>query len=224
MRKTLSLIVLLSASMLASACSPGEPWLMEQSYVQPGKMTIAQSRHIVRKPLNTVSDGDLRQAATTFKKSGHGMMYAVIGYDVHNAAQKNESFARGKSIAQTLRDNGITDDRMVVRSIPVSTAQPIIVIAFDKTEAGAAPGCQPMPSLDGPIATKESFDYRLGCGVQSVMARQLVDPMDLKGKTQRDNLMDGERVANIVTNDYRIGQTRDFLPTYIISAMAGNGQ
>lgn len=219
-----SLVLIALSSLALGACA--EPMMMEKTSVKSGKMTIAQSRHVVKKPLAGMNAGDIAQSAATFKRYGHGTMYAVIGYDIHSQMQKQQAFAQAKTIAQELRNNGVSDDQMVVRAIPVSTVSPVAVLAFDKTEAGAPLGCQPTPGLDGPLADAPgAFDYELGCGVQGMMAKQLSNPMDLKGRIPAQPMTwDGQRLANVATTDYRAAETpRDYLPTYIISELAGSG-
>ena len=218
--------LLLSAVMLLGACQPNKPWLMEDTNTVEGKMRLIESRYVEKKPLSAFSDDDLADAAYRYKRHGSGPVYIAVAYDdTQTKAIDPAIAARAQALAAGLVTNGVTG-KIVVSTVQLDAPVPVAVIAFDTLEAAAPAACDQVPTMDEAVLAnndgKAGYDYKLGCGVKSMMAQQIARSDDLEGRA-RLSPADAERLSNIIINDYRKGETHDFLPSYIISELAGQG-
>lgn len=202
------------------ACAPKKPWLMEETNLTPAPMRIVESRHIVKKPLSQVTSDDINSAARLYGRNGAGPLYLVVAYKEQGKAHALDG--KAAAIANELNANGVTAKDIVSSIVPLETDQPIMLIAFDTLEARGPKGCTDMPGFDRVPGTTEDYDYKLGCGVHSMMSKQIANPRDLNGVAGLGGRNDGERAANIVAT-YRTGEARDFLPNYVISELSGSG-
>lgn len=208
---------------LPAACSPDRPWMMEQSKITPNRIGLVEERYIVKKPMPELSSNDIADAARIYGRGGAGPMYVVIA---HSAQGKSDHAMSEKmhAILAQLQSNGVASNDIIASTVPLDTAMPVALIAFDTLHAQGPADCTDMPGLYKLPAEESAWNYKLGCGVKTVMARQIADPRDLEGKAGLGGHNDGERAANIVTG-YRTGETpRDYLPSYVISELAGSGQ
>lgn len=217
--RTPFLLLALAGTLLAGACAPDRPWLMEQSTLTPHPIALVESRHIVKKPLASLSDADITAAARDYARNGAGPIYLVVA---HNDLAKSNLSDRTAKIAATLEQQGVAHDDIIASTIPLDTPEAVALIAFDTLEAQAPVGCKDMPGLKTLPGEASDFDYTLGCGVKGMMAKQIANPKDLNGVAGLGGSNDGERAANIAS-ELRTGKTREFLPSYVVSALAGSG-
>jgi len=215
------LALCLSVGPLA-ACSPEKPWMLEETKVDSSPLRIVESRHVVKKPLAEISDADVADAAQVYKRGGAGPIYVVVAFDdTKGKGLEHTVNDEAQKIARGLVSHGITQT-IVISSIQLDAPIPVALIAFDTLAAAAPAECAQRPSIDQTVKlTMESYDYRLGCGMKTLMAQQIADPRDLEGKAGLGGHADGERLSNIINNDYRKGETHEFLPSYVISELAG---
>jgi len=218
--KTIFTLALCSTALLG-ACAK-DPWLMEGSSLAPLKMQLVEDRHIVKKPLAEFGEQDAVTAAETYNKSGAGPVYVVVAYNDQGKGMDYDAKAASDMLRGTLLRNGVAGEDIVTSMVPLETQTPVALIAFNTLRAAAPENCGEMPGMYELPGQPKHFDYKIGCGVHDLMARQVADPRDLEGRAGVDGASDGERLANIVSNDYRTGEARDFLPSYIVSELAGS--
>lgn len=219
--RTLLLSVLLCTGIAGCA---DEPWLMDQSTLTPQKMTLVENRHIVKKPLTQLSGGDIAEAANKYSRAGAGPMYVVVAYNEQGKGVDHSVDQKVHAIASELQSRGVAARDIVASTVPLETVEPVALIAFDTLEAQGPQNCTDMPGLKTLPGEESDFDYKLGCGVKSMMARQIAHPADLEGKAGLGGHNDGARAANVVNTQVRAYEgPRDYLPTYVISELAGSG-
>lgn len=211
--------------LVLGACSPEKPWMMEDTNMNTGPMRIIESRHVVKKPLAEFSDTDIADTARLYNRQGAGPVYIAVAYDdTIGKGIDRDTAARAQVLAEGLARAGVTQ-KIIVSTVQLEAPIPVAVIAFDTLEATGPAGCDELPSYErAAIANgSDGHDYRIGCGVKTIMARQVAYPSDLEGRAGLDGEADAERLTNIINNDYRKGETHDFLPSYIISELAQQG-
>lgn len=219
-------LILLSSVFVLGACQPSKPWLMEDTNLDTGKMRIIESRHVVKKPLVEFTDEDMADAAYKYRREGAGPIYLAVAYNDMNAkGVDHDTAARAKDLALGLVEHGVTE-KIIISTVQLDAPIPVAVIAFDTLKAAAPAECDQRPTIDQAVLAnndgQDGYDYKLGCGVKSMMARQIAHPADMEGR-DRMSPADAERMSNFINNDYRKGETHDFLPSYIISELAGSG-
>ncbi len=79
-----------------------------------------------------------------------------------------------------------------------------MIVRYDGYSAAAPKDCKNLlPGIDGD-ALDHDGDYKLGCSIESVLARQVSRPADLLGNGVVDPTSEGRAAANIV-DVYRAG-------------------
>lgn len=150
-------------------------------------------------------EGYLKGLAAHYRKYGSGLMDVVVTYDARsyrNTAMKaSEQAAR---ISKVLRANGVND--LDVNILPIKGAgdESRIFVRYEGYTAHAPKGCDHlMPGADGD-AVEYDPDYKLGCTIESMLARQVARPADLMGNGVQGQTTDGRAATNIV-DLYRSG-------------------
>lgn len=220
--RTLLLSLSFCSLLALGACGP-RPWMLEETTVKDAPMQLVESRYVKRVPLSSLTSDDMAKAAQLYKRNGAGPVYFVVAYNDRAKAADSRVEGMRSNLLRALAENGIQHNDLITSTIPLEVDAPIALISFDTLEATGPAGCTDMPGLHGPVADRSAFDYKLGCGVKSMMAKQVANPTDLEGVAGLGGVNDGERAANIVTTQYKTGTPRDYLPSYIISELAGSG-
>lgn len=217
------LALLLGACATFAACSPQKPWMMEKSNLEPKPIALKESREIIKKPLMAMSSADVATAAAHYTRTGAGPIYVVVAYKDHGKIGDSAIKAKAAEITGALLNAGIAESDIVASIVPLETPEPIALIAYDSLQAQAPAGCTAMPGLDAEPIGPQDFNYSIGCGVKSMIARQIANPRDLEGRAGLTPGADGERAAAIISTQYKSGEPRAYLPSYIISELAGKG-
>ena len=218
-----ALLVALCLGVLPLAGCGERPWMLENSTIKPVALTLKESRYVTRTPLASLTEADVQKAASTFARSGMGPFYFVIAYaDTRKGADRAVSEGQ-KRILNALAASGVPADRLVTSTIPLDVEAPVALLTFDTLAASRADHGTDRPGLQAPVGERDALGYGLGCGVADMMAQQVATPTDLEGVAGLGGRNDGDRAAQIVATQYRTGTPRDYLPSYIISELAGSG-
>lgn len=220
LRRTTILIAICAASVVAGCA--GKPWMMSKTTLTPKPIALVEGRYIDKKPLPEMTSADIAKAAKTYTRTGAGPLYVVVA---HAENAKDVVTDRTKDIAAALEAQGVAPGDIVASTVPLTTAAPVVLIAFDTLEATKPEGCTNiMPGMNGtPTGTPADFKYNLGCTVKENIAKQVARTGDLKGVSGLGGENDGTRAANVVNGTIKAGTPRAFLPSYVISELAGGG-
>ncbi len=147
----------------------------------------------------------LSALAYHYNKYGDGVVDLVVAYDPHSYRNTAMNATNAVSdIAQNLRENGVRD--INARIIPIQTLgdEARVQIAYNSFTAQAPDGCDEMlPGMNG-TALEHNPHYKMGCSVDTLIARQVAKPKHLIGRGAADHDTDGRAAANIV-DVYRSG-------------------
>ncbi len=155
--------------------------------------------------IEDVNEAYLVALADHYSKYGSGLMDVVVTYDARsyrNTAMKAND--KAAEISRTLRTNGVSN--LDVSVLPVKSAgdQSRMVVNYDGYVASAPKGCTNLlPGVDGD-AVESDKNYKLGCTIETMLARQISRPSDLMGQGVVDPTSDGRAASNIV-DGYRTG-------------------
>lgn len=219
----LAFLITVACGATLAACAPEKPWMMEQSTLVQNPIRLVEGRHITKKPLSALEEGDMTEAARIYQKNGAGPMYVVVAYKDHGKLNDSAVTAKMAEIMNGMSAHGIAAKDIVASTVPLETDTPVALIAFDTLEAAAPEGCDKTPGYDLHAEKDNLFDYKTGCGVKTMMAKQIAHPTDLEGVAGLGGTTDGEHSANVITEQYRPGAPRDYLPSYVISELANSG-
>jgi len=191
----LGLIVL---CMVLTGCKMNEPTTLSENRIQVEEETFTDSV-----PVSQLNQAALNGLARHYRKHGDGPLELTVTYDpkskTGNAMHASDEAAR---IAKEMRTAGI---RSVAAGIlPVNgVGEMNAMISYTSYNALAPKDCDTMPGYGG-TEVKPDGDYKLGCTFDTVFARQIARPKDLKGQANTDMTTDGRRSANTV-EVYRTG-------------------
>ncbi len=152
-----------------------------------------------------VNDHYLQQLAQHYSKYGSGAMDVLVTYDArsyHNTAMKAGETA--SYISKTLRQNGVSQVDVGVLPVKSQGDYSRVIFSYEGYSASAPEGCgNLLPGLDGD-AVENDPDYKLGCTLDTMLARQVSRPSDLMGRGVEDATTEGRSATNIV-DLYRSG-------------------
>ncbi|MGH1457120.1 MAG: CpaD family pilus assembly lipoprotein [Alphaproteobacteria bacterium] len=156
-------------------------------------------------PIEDVNEVYLGGLAKHYSKYGDGLMDVVVTYDARSTS--NTAMKAGDKAAQIskiLRRNGVRDLDVGVLPVKNQGDYSRMIVSYEGYSASAPKGCENLlPGLNGD-ALEHDEDYRLGCSVESIIARQVSRPADLMGNGVIDATSEGRAATNIV-DVYRSG-------------------
>lgn len=141
----------------------------------------------------------LSNLANHHDRFGGSTMNVTITYDpksYRNTAM-NATNAMVDSVT-TLRKFGVSDIESSILPIHAQGDDSEFLVSYSTLSAKAPEGCDsPMPGLGSP-QDKNRSDYKLGCTIDTMLAKQISRPGDLMGTVTSDLSTDGREAANIV--------------------------
>lgn len=178
--------------------------LYEEGHITPKRAVVEQENVEQNVALSDVDDGFIDALARDFYKYGGSSLNVQVTYDPHSrtntAMMASENAA---DIAQRLRSAGVKTVRAGVLPVNGQGSDSRLLISYTSYSASGPEGCAAMPGMDG-RSLEYNPDYQLGCGVQTLMAKQVARPKDLMGHENTDIKTDGRPAANVV-DAYRLG-------------------
>lgn len=216
--KYLPILFLLSLNV--SACSSDralfKPSMFDDTLVTQRPILLQEDRFVHTIPTHTVSYDYLSGLVNDYNHYGSSPIYVVSGYDVSDTKQKQTALSTSAVIKGQLSKLGIKN--ATVQSLPLNGGGGETVIGYDRTTAKGPENCGKMPGYD--TQTGAYGDYGLGCTVLDMMAKQIAYPNDLRGQSEMSSF-DADRAAAPVNRDNRSGDLKPFVPSYVLSELAG---
>ncbi|MBI2233919.1 MAG: hypothetical protein HYU57_02785 [Micavibrio aeruginosavorus] len=154
-----------------------------------------------------LGEPQLQKIAQDYRRYGETPMQVTVTYDpvsqVNTARRASEAAAR---ISDGLRAQGvraINIDTMPVQALGDGSTT---LVSYDALEARAPSGCE--SAIDMDFATfKQADDYKLGCSIETHLAKQVTRPKDLMGSDHMDNAQ-GRYTANSLER-YMVGDLNE---------------
>ena len=184
-------LAVLAVALSLPACAP----LYAPSQMTDKAIFVTEQTLIDQKPVADVDENWLAGIAAYHQRYGSAPADLTVSY--LPGARDFTSYDAQKQVglfADALRKKGVPINR--ADTMPVEGTPPMLLISFNKVSAAAPPDCNPMPGLTD-YRTPRYVDYELGCGVQSLIARQVARPADLLGRDELSEA-EGRRAANVV--------------------------
>ncbi len=155
--------------------------------------------------LADVDDAFIDGLAKHYAKHGGSTMDLILTYDPksyrNTAMNASNNLA---DVAQKLRRHGVIDVDASVMPIKSQGDSAHLLVSYTAVTASVPKECENMLSgMDG-SAVEADRDYKLGCSIKSMTARQVAKPADLAGRELADHETDGRSATNIVDR-YRSG-------------------
>ena len=198
-----------------AGCAGSQRIMTEPATTAAPVIQLKQDYAVTRLNPGQLDQPAFDEIARHYHRTGTGPVYAVIAYNPD--AKPGKTAGMERAVKAALKKSGLRQAKIV--SLASNTAHPFVLVGYDALIASAPEECadQSMPGHQS--ATAMDDHYRLGCTVTDMMARQIADPRDLRGRSGLGSSADGERAANQVAT-YRGGETLEFLPSYFISELS----
>lgn len=212
MRKLITIPLLCCLAL--GGCSASQRIMTEPATTASPLIELKQDYAVTRLNPNQLDARSFGEIAKHYQRTGSGPVYAVIAYNPDVKAGKTDMMQR--DVKTALNQVGLHNSKTV--ALATNTDYPFVLVGYDALIASAPDQCKGHDMPGHQTATKMDDDYPLGCTVTGMMAKQIADPRDLRGRAGVGASADAERGANQVVT-YRSGEVQDFLPSYFISEL-----
>jgi len=183
------------------ACTQSTPSMMNVAPVELSRETVVEQI-----ALDDVNDRLLSHLANHHRKSSNGPLELTMTYDpTSKDFTAMNAVNELKGVSKALKYKGVHD--MVTQTMAVPEGSPSLMVSYDTVLAHAPSGCDPMPGLNNNITGRDLGDYKFGCGVESMIARQIARPADLEGNATLAK-RDARREAAVI-DGYAAGIPRE---------------
>jgi pilus assembly protein CpaD len=178
---------------------------------------IETTRFVEKLPTKNVTYNYLMNLSSDYDRHGDSPVYAVITYNPDNSNSKLSATNTSSQLKGQMAKLGIKNP--VIQILPVNGTSGETVIGYDRVTAQGPQNCGKIPGHT--TETGAYGDYGLGCTVKDMMAKQVAYPKDLEGQDTMA-MIDADRAAAPVDRDARSGEQSVFVPSYVLSELAGN--
>ncbi len=175
-----------------SGCDLHEGTKMSQNRLQ------LEQTDVVQKFAAAELDQDaIAMLARDYGRSGGDDMDLTVIYDP--ASRTNTAMHASNEVARILgvfRKQGITT--IVSNILPVNGQgdEALVLMTYTSYSAHAPKDCDVMPGMED-TDIEANPDYKLGCSIETVFAKQIARPKDLVGQTL-NGVTDGRGSANVI--------------------------
>ncbi len=189
MKYSLLLAAIGCASLMA--CQQSTPSMMNTS-----KVELNTHQGIDQIAVKNVNDGYLSALASQYGRYGEGPVDLTISFDPSSKSYTAmKAVNELSSMSDKLSRKGIRNVK--TSTLPVSgQGEPMLMVSYTMVTAEGPSDCGTMDGLYDRQTTRHIGEYRFGCGVEQMTARQISRPADLRGRGTVDT-GDGRRASNV---------------------------
>ena len=187
-------------SMSLVGCNLYEPTALNDTQIRVQEEMLT---HDVE--LADVDEAFIGGLARHYTKHGGGALDLIVTYDP-KSYRNTAMVATNKisDIVSSLRDFGVVNVNAGIMPIKAQGDEARLLITYNAFTARAPDGCDElMPGMDGRSVGKGA-EYKLGCSIDTMIARQVAKPEHLLGRGAVGDPTDGRVAANVV-DIYRTG-------------------
>jgi type IV pilus biogenesis protein CpaD/CtpE len=191
--------ILIVSSVLLSACN-----MYAEGHLTPNRVQVEEQKFVQEIPTADLDHNYIAGVADRYYTQGDGPFDLVVTYDPRsssNTAMKASSeMAR---LSKALTTQGVSDINASILPVNGQGEESQSIISFNSYNALAPKDCNVMEGVESTEVTLDQ-EYKMGCTVDTVFARQIARPKDLKGQAPSMETSDGRRSSNIIER-YRTG-------------------
>ncbi len=145
------------------------------------------------------ADDDLAASvAHHHARHSDGPMRVTVTYDPQNyRSTAMMATQKAADLARALRGQGVAQVDADILPVSGQGDESRVLISYDAYSAHAPSNCTTMPGTESAVV-EPNADYRMGCTVQTMIARQVSRPKDLQGQGNPGLNTEGRSAGNIV--------------------------
>lgn len=203
--KNLSHFSLLCGVALALSACGKDKLHAPSAMLQDARLQVEEKNFSDNVALSDVDDSYIHGLSHHYVRHGGSTMELIVTYDPKS--YRNTAMAAGVKagdFAEALRKRGVHDIESSILPIMGQGDDGRLVVSYMSHSAKAPKDCdQMMPGMNDD-ELRDNVDYKMGCSVNTLIARQVSRPSDLLGRGNLDTVTDGRASANII-EAYRTG-------------------
>lgn len=182
--------------------------LYEEGHLSENRLQVVEDRYVEKVPVSALSESSLSALGEHYNRHGDGPVDLTMVYDPQSrsntAMHASTELAR---LTKALRVQGIRNVNGNILPVADAGDEPQAIISFTSYDARPPENCPVMHGIED-TTVDNNPDYKFGCSVDTVFAKQIARPKDLAGQARNDGDTDGRRASNIVEG-YRTGQPNE---------------
>lgn len=198
MRQVLLALTAISALSLGGCAKIDMP-----STIHPEKIQLVTDNHSQNYVIADLTPVQFDDMASAYNRFGSGQAEVIVSYDPYS--KKNTAMKAAdqlQRISGELSQRGVRNIKSSIQAVEHSGDQSQMIIGYESVTAEPPKDCALMSSFNTHQAEAD-YDYKLGCSLNTMMARQVARPADLAGRAPVTDA-DGRRTGAVV-EPYRAG-------------------
>lgn len=201
----LGLAVLVMPVLVSCSSWDNKPTKLTQNRVQVEKEDFSEEVSV-----SDMSSAKIAAISQHYRRYGDGPVEVTVTYDASSRAFTAMSASEEASrIIKSFRENGIRNVDPAIIPVNGSGDEGKVYVSYGFYTAHAPKDCGVMPGFkDTNVVVDE--EYKLGCTVETILAKQISHPKHLKGISKTDPTSSGRRATNIIET-YRFGEPNESL-------------
>ncbi len=197
-----------------SACTQTTPSMMNSA-----PMTVSEETIIDQIPYADVNSATISRMADYYLNNSTGPLGLTLTYDPNSTKfTKSKASHEMSHLTQALRKKGVDSTTTNIMPMPNSVA--MLIINYDMAVANAPADCGDTPGLYDNQTGRFIGEYKFGCGVETMFAKQISNPTDLYGNSEMG--VAGARRAAIVVEGHAAGVRNEPLAGVETNERLGN--
>lgn len=193
--------------LLSMACALGVSACAQidmPSHVSPQRPQLVTENYSTNYVVADLVPSHFDEMAARYGRHGSGTLEVIVGYDPHS--KKNTAMKATDQLHRVLGElsqRGVRNVKGSILALDHSGDQSEMMVGYKSMNAEGPADCEMMPGYDNSQA-QANYDYKLGCTVNTLIARQVARPEDLGGRVAPVEA-DGRRTG-AMAEPYRAGR------------------
>lgn len=197
-----SYITLSLACFLIAACTQATPSMVNTSMPE-----LRSETHMEQIPADKVDDLSVAILAQQYSRFGIGPLELTMTYDPKSKTYTAmKALHTLKQVEDKLATKGLTNVKM--DTLAVEGQKPSLMVMYPSTHAQAPSDCGAMPGLNDNVTGREIVKpYKFGCGVETMLAKQIYRPADLQGVGgEVMGMNEGRRISSVMETYHTLNE------------------
>lgn len=199
------LSLMCGVALALGACGGKDKLQSPSAFVKDARLQIEEETFSENVPLSEVNGSYINALSHHYARHGGSTLELVVTYDPKS--YRNTAMIAGTKagdISEDLRQRGVHNIETTILPIKGQGDEGRLIVSYMAHSASAPKGCDKMMPGMNEDEVRDNLDYKMGCSVNALIARQVSRPSDLLGRGNLDTVTDGRTASNII-EVYRTG-------------------